>query len=187
MAKAAVPDQVQRPAIASLNHAVHLPVASGRGDFQQGVQQPAANAKNPKLRQNHQGEFRRAMLRNVFAVSQHLAVLTGRQHGDAIGLVDRVDAFQERQVRCFAMSEVALIEAFAIHRGKKATDSATVVRAGGAQLKLRRVDGPWLARAHGRSSATKSAAAWITVESSSTRRWPSPLVSSSRARGQVRR
>ena len=163
---------------------MHLALAGGRGDFQQGMQHFPADAANAKQGQHQQGELRCATFGDVLGMAQHLVVGADGEHGDAVPLVERIEALQQREVRRLAVREMAFVESVAIHRGEKAGDADAVVRVGRAHLKLRRI-GPRLAGAHDGSPATKSTLAWITIGSSSTRRCPSPAVSSMRARGQL--
>jgi len=90
-AETAAPDQLQRPRVAGLNDTVQLALAGSLGDLLQGVEQPATDAVVTEVGQHHQGEFRRALLRDVLAVAQYFAVGGDGQHGDSILPIDRIE------------------------------------------------------------------------------------------------
>lgn len=168
---------------------MHPPQASGCSKFHQGLQHSRADTPGARPWQHHERKLCRAVFSDVLAMRQDRAIAAQRQQRDAQALVGKLvgqlDAPQEFQVGRRAMSEMTLIEAVAVHRGKKARNAITIVRHGGTQRRLQPLGDPWLRGAHGRSPATNAAAARITAGSSSSRRWPSLRVSSSSALGQL--
>lgn len=144
------------------------------GDVEQGEQQAAADAVAAPIGQDHEGEFGRSVLGDIFGVAEDFAIAANGQYGDTGGVVELVKTGEECPVRRFAVLKMALVEPFAIHPGKKAADPGAIIRSGATQLNCRHRRCPRLARAHGRSPATNSTLASITAGSCSTRRWPSP-------------
>lgn len=96
---------------------------------------------------------------DILAVSHHLAARAEGKNRNAITMIQGVQTIQQREVRCLAVGEVSLIEAFAIHCRQKAPDALVIGRSCRAKPKLHRIGHPFRARGHGRSPATKSAAA----------------------------
>jgi len=109
---------------------VHPGRAGGRANVQQGSQQGGAYAAHAMPRQHHEGKFGRAMLGDIFAVAQHLAIAVNGQHDGTRALTEGIDAVQQGQVGRFAVGEMARVEPLAIHRGEKAADPAAVPRLG---------------------------------------------------------
>ena len=179
-------DQLQRPRVGSLNHAVQARLSRVAGGLEQRAQQPGADAAPAMHGQQHDGELGLAVLRDILAMAQHGAVVGERQDRHALVLIEQINAAQQGLVRRLAMREMALVEAFAIHRREESRDPLAILRTRPAQGRRQQVVGPRLAGAHGRSPAMKSAIARITIASPSTRRCPRPRVSSRRALGQLR-
>lgn len=186
-AKAQLRRKPERRCVSGLNHTVHPPLAGGGGNFQQYRQQAAAEAQSAQRRQHHQCIFRTAGAGHVFGVGQDFTVAPRCQQRHPVNAIDRRKARQQGQVGRCAVGKVALIETTGIHRVEKARDALAIDRQRRAQADRQSGVMPGSGGAHGRVPAMKSAAAAITAGSASGRRWPRPLVSSSRACGQRRR
>lgn len=193
-AEAVFQRQLQGLRIAGLDDAVHLLLPGRDGDVQHGLQQAAANALGAVAGQNHECELGPAVLSDILAVTQHLAIEADCQHCDAVAPIDGVETAQQCQVRCLPMGKMALVKAGVVHRGEKSRHLLTVARAGGPDLDRQEIGRPGLTGAHratlpparspsegvtrvrrcaaswiGRSRAMNSAAALITAGSSSRR------------------
>ena len=164
---------------------MHLFLADGKGDIQQGLQQAAADALGAMLGQDHERELGLAVRRDILAVTQHRAIAADCQHCDAIALLDGLEAPQQCQVGCIAMGKVALVKPGAVHRSEKIGHLLAIAGVGGPDLGREEIDGPGLAGAHDRTPEMKSTAASITAGSSSRRRCPRPRVACRRAPGQL--
>ena len=149
---------------------MHLVLTGGFGDVEQRSKQSGANAAQAKRRQDHQRKLGLAVRGHVFAMSQDFAIVADCQHGDAIALIQRIDAAQQRQVGRLAVSEVALVKTVAIHCTEKAPDTVAVLGARLAYHRLAQVGRPLQAGIHDCSPARKSATASITAGSLRMRR-----------------
>ena len=134
-------------------------MAGSCGDVDQGQQQATANAARSICWRHHQGKFRLALLRDIFAVSLHFAAGAEGKNSSAIAVIQLKQSAQQRLVRRLAMGEVALIEAFAIHCRQEAPHSLVIGRTCRAKPEFQQIRDPIWSGGHGCSPATKSAAA----------------------------
>ncbi len=156
--------------VGGLNHPVHSPQAGGCGKIEQRLQHALADATRAKPGQHHQGKFRCAVFGDIFAVAHYFAVAAKGEDGNPAAMIEHIETQQQGQIRRIAVCEVALIEAVAIHRHKKARDPVAIARDGRADRKLERSGHPGQTGSHDASPLTKSTVASITSRSSSTRR-----------------
>jgi len=141
--------QLQGAGIARLDDAMQFALTRRGCARQQGLEQAFADAQRTEAGQDHQREFGAGVLRDVFGVCNHFAVAIHRQHDKPVAAVDGGEAVEQGLVGRVAVRKVPLVEAFAVHRGKKARHRGVIVRVGRAQPDIRQVGGPGLTRAHG--------------------------------------
>ncbi len=127
-AKSIAQGQLQRARVGGLSYAVQARMSRVLCSLEQRVQQPGANAARPKQRQQHEGELGLAVFRDIFAMAKHGAIMGKRQDRDALALIEQIDPAQQCQVGRFAMREVALVEAFAIHRREESRNPLAILR-----------------------------------------------------------
>ncbi len=168
--KPAFPRDPDRAAVCRLDHAVHSVQAGGHGNVEQRPQHALPDPLAAVPRQHHQGEFRRAVLCNVFGLADHVAVRGERQHGDTLAMIDQTHAFQQGLIRCVAVGEVALVETRAIHAREEALDLTAIAGNRRPDTELAAHRRHRLAGAHDTAPLMKSTVASMTSRSSSTRR-----------------
>ena len=168
--KAALQRDFHCTVVGGLDHSVQPAKACGSGNVDQRLQHAFADAAGAKPGEDHQSEFRRFVLGDVFAVAHDFAISTEGEDGNTAAMIERIEPPQQGQIRRSAMCEVALIEALVIHRRKKARDPVAIARNSGADRKMLRSCHPGQARSHDASPLTKSTVASITSGSSSMRR-----------------